>query len=85
MYHHRGQRMYGYKAVLEAEVEVIPTKKGLYLRPPEYIAVKELLTEIGRALPELDGVVSCYVQSDHMNQLGALRCSECNPNDYQNW
>ena len=65
--------------------EVIPTKKGLYLRPLEYIAVKELLTEIGRALPELDGVVSCYVQSDHMNQLGTLRCSECNPNDYQNW
>ena len=47
--------------------------------------MKELLTEIGRALPELDGVVPCYVQSDHMNQLGALRCSECNPNDYQNW
>ena len=65
--------------------EVIPTKKGLYLRPLEYIAVKELLTEIGRALPELDGVVPCYMQSDHMNQLGALRCSECNPNDYQNW
>ena len=65
--------------------EVIPTKKGLHLRPLEYIAVKELLTEIGRALPELDGVVSCYVQSDHMNQLGALRCLECNPNDYQTW
>ena len=65
--------------------EVIPTKKGLYLRPLENIAVKELLTEIGRALRELDGVVPCYVQSDHMNQLGALWCSECNPNYYQNW
>ena len=43
--------------------EVIPTKKGLYLRPLEYIAVKELLTEIGRALPELDGSypVTCKV------------------------
>ena len=85
MYHHRGQRMYGYKAVLEAARRGDTYEKGLYLRPPEYIAVKELLTEIGRALPELDGVVSCYVQSDHMNQLGALRCSECNPNVYQNW
>ena len=28
-------------------------------------------------------VVPCYVQSDHMNQLGALQCSECNPNDYE--
>ena len=43
--------MYGYKAVLEAARRGIPTKKGLYLRPLEYIAVKELLTEIGRALP----------------------------------
>ena len=23
--------------------------------------------------------------SDHMNQLGALQCLECNPNDYENW
>ena len=65
--------------------EVVPTKKGLCLRTLEYIAIKELLTEIGRALPELDGVVPCYVQSDHMNQLGALRCLECNPIDYENW
>ena len=48
---------------LKPQEEVIPTKKGLYLRPLEYIAVKELLTEIGRALPELDGVypVTCKV------------------------
>ena len=55
--------------------EEVPTKKGLWLRPLEYIAVKELLKEIGRALPELDGVVPCFVQSDHMNQLVALWCS----------
>ena len=47
--------------------EVIPTKKGLYLRPLEYFAVKELITEIGLALPELDRVIPCYVQIDHMN------------------
>ena len=41
--------------------EVIPTKKGLHLRTLELIAVKELLTEIERALPELEGVVPCYV------------------------
>ena len=32
--------------------EMVPTKKGLCLRPQEYIDVKELTTEIGRALPE---------------------------------
>ena len=65
--------------------DVVPTKKGLCLRPLEYIAFKELLAEIGRALPELDRVIPCYVQSDHINQLGALRCSESNPNIYENW
>ena len=85
MYHHRGQRTHGYKAVLEAPGGGCPTKKGLCLRPLEYIDVKELIPEIGRVLSELEGVVPCYVQSDHMNQLGAFRCSESNRNDYENW
>ena len=64
--------------------EVVPTKKGLCLRPLEFIAVKELVPEIGRALPELDGVVPCNMQSNHMNQLVALQCLEyCNLNE--NW
>ena len=55
--------------------EVVHTKKGLCLRPLEYSAVKELITEIGRTLPlPEDGVVPCYMLSDHMNQLGALQC-----------
>ena len=59
----------------KSQDKVVPTKKGLCLRPLEYIAVNELVTEIGRTLPKLDGVVPCNVQSDHMNQLGALPCS----------
>lgn len=66
------------------ENEVVPTKKGLCLRPGEYQRLKELIPEVGRTLPELDGVVPCYLQSDHMNQLGALKCSECNPCDFHN-
>ena len=55
--------MYGYKAVLEAARRDDTYKKGLYLRPLEYIAIKGLLTQIGRALPELDGSypVTCKV------------------------
>ena len=67
------------------EEEVVPTTKGICLRPSEYVRLKELLPEIGNALPELDGVVSCFLQSDHMNQLGARQSSECNPNDFCNW
>ena len=68
LYHHPGQRMYGdIRQYWKPQEEVVPTKNGLCLRPLEYIAVKELVTEIGRALPELDRVVPCYVQSDHLN------------------
>ena len=67
------------------EKDVVPTRKGLCLRPLEYQRLKELLPLIGQALPELDAVVPCYLQSDHMNQLGALQCPECNPNDCMNW
>ena len=80
----RGSACMDIRQYWKPQEEVIPRKKGLYLRPLEDIAVKELLTEIRGALPELDGAVPCYVQSDNMNQLGALPCSECNPNDYQN-
>ena len=67
------------------EEEVVPTKKGLCLRSIEYNKLKELIPEIGKILPDLNAVVPCYLQSDHANQLGALRCPECNPNDYMNW
>ena len=67
------------------EEKVVPTKKGLCLRPLEYQRLKELVPLIGQALPELDAVVPCYMQSDHMNQVGALQCPECNPNDCMNW
>ena len=44
------------------------------------------MKELGnrKTLPELDEVVPCYMQSDHMNHFGALQCSECNVNDFEN-
>ena len=65
--------------------DVVPTKKGLCLRPEEYQRLKDFLPKIGEALPELDTIVPCLFQSDHANQLGFLKCPECNPNDYMNW
>ena len=37
--------------------------------------IKEPVLEIVRALLNLDGVIPCYMQSDHPNQLGTLQCS----------
>jgi hypothetical protein len=41
--------------------DVVPTKKGMCLRPREYQRLKEAVPEIGRTLPELDAVVPCYL------------------------
>lgn len=67
------------------EDSVVPTKKGLCLRPLEYQRLKDLLPDIATSLPELNAVVPCYLQSDHLNQLGMLQCAECNPNECVNW
>ena len=67
------------------EEEIVPTRKGLCMRPREYLRLKEIVADVGAVIPELDGIVPCQFQSDHANQMGMLRCSECNPNDYTNW
>lgn len=66
------------------EDKVVPCKMGLCLRPGEYQRLKEVIADIGAAVPELSSIVPCWTQSDHANQLGYLRCSECNPNEYTN-
>ena len=65
------------------EETVVPTKKGLCLRPLEYDVLKQLIPEIINTLPELNAVIPCYLQSDHMNQEEALQCTECTPNASQ--
>ena len=56
-------------------------KKG-YALDRQYEALKNRVLDIIQALPELDSVVPCMFREDHMNQLGALQCPECNPNDF---
>ena len=68
------------------EEKVIPRKKSYWsLRPGEYRRLKEVIPNIGAAVPELGSVVPYQFQSDHANQLGYLGCSEFNPNDFTNW
>lgn len=65
--------------------EIVPTKKGLCLRPTEYGNLKKFWKDIEQSLPELETFVFCIDQDDHLNQEGMLRCPACNPNDYLNW
>jgi hypothetical protein len=61
------------------QTEVVPTKKGITLRPREYAKLKDVASVICDFVPELNSVVPCPYRSDHMNQLGFLSCSACNP------
>ncbi|XP_063411141.1 uncharacterized protein LOC134694076 [Mytilus trossulus] len=64
------------------QTEVVPTKKGITLRPMEYTKLKEAVSVIGDFVPELNTVVPCPFSYDHQNQLEFLRCSECNPDGF---
>lgn len=64
---------------------LVPTKKGLCLRPVEYKTLKNCVAEIEKVVPELESLVPCFLREDHMNQLGMLRCPTCNPLEYVNW
>lgn len=69
----------------ENEENLVPTKKGICLRPLEYGKLKSHLSSIEKAFPELETTEPCFLQEDHQNQLGMLRCAVCNPQEYQNW
>ena len=77
--------MYGYKAVLEAARRSDTYEKGNIPETPRIHCRQRTLNRNWKGLTRTRQGLPCYVQSDHMNQLGALRCSKCNPNNYQNW
>lgn len=65
--------------------ESVPTKRGLCFRPQEFENLRNHWEEIMKAMPELETFVPCYDQDDHLNQMGMLKCSSCNPEGWENW
>ena len=59
--------------------EIKPTKKGMALRFDEWADLCTLVTTINAKYPSLDSALPCYYDDDHMNQVGWLNCTECNP------
>lgn len=44
------------------------------------------LDEIHFQLPiDIETVIPCQLSEDHQNQVGMLRCPECNPNDFDSY
>ena len=65
--------------------DLVPTRKGLCLRPSEYEAFKTAVPDIDKQVPEMEYTTPCYMQEDHANQEGFLRCKTCNPDGYEQW
>ena len=56
--------------------EVKPCKKGIALRIPGWIALKDVAQQLNKKHPVLANVQSCTYQLDHQNLEGALNCME---------
>ena len=62
--------------------EVKPCKKGIALRIPEWVALKDVVQQLNKKHPVLANAQSCTYQLDHQNLEGALNCMECHPFQY---
>ncbi len=69
----------------EGNEEVVPTKKGLSLRPVEWEKLVKLAETLHKVVPELAYAIPCIMRGDHQNQQGMLACSHCNPNTCADW
>jgi hypothetical protein len=57
------------------ELESVPTRKGIFLPQSQWTCLKEKLSALVLAHPDLEKVESCF----HQNQMGMVYCSECMP------
>jgi len=60
--------------------DVQPTRKGVVLKFEQFDNLKSAVQILPDFIPELRHCEPCWMGSDHQNQLGAIYCSECNPN-----
>jgi len=60
------------------------TKKGVYFSPESWKEFNTLFFEINQ-LMGMDNFTPCHLQDDHLNQIGMLRCPDCNPASYSEW
>ena len=71
--------------LLRGQTEIKATRRGLAVRVREWTNLKKIMAAIDNAHPTLATAVSCLQRDDHMNQLGAVQCCECNPFGQEVW
>ena len=62
-----------------------PPRRGICLRPAEYVNLKSHVSKLEKEVPQLETIVPCFMRDDHQNQLGMFRCPTYNPLEYENW
>ena len=63
--------------------DVEPCKKGIALRIPEWVALKDVEQQLNKKHAVLVNAQSCGDQFDHKNLEGALNCMESHPFQYE--
>ena len=61
------------------ETDIKPTRQGVALRLCEWTTMQHIMDAINERYPLLGTALPCYLAVDHLNQIGALQCTECYP------
>ncbi|XP_060579274.1 uncharacterized protein LOC132736194 [Ruditapes philippinarum] len=69
----------------EGELKIKATKRGVHFSQEDFDKLVDLIPRINGYIPEFDEIKLYVENDDHQNQQGALRCKECNPNEYHMW
>ena len=54
-------------------------RQGIALRLSEWINLKESITQLHAAIPDLAQPLPCSYSIDHVNLMGYMSCNECSP------
>ncbi|KAH3753537.1 hypothetical protein DPMN_188177 [Dreissena polymorpha] len=65
--------------------DFIDSNQGLLLTYSDFRQLMKLTNIVEQLVPELVNLRPCWEGDDHYNQIGALMCPECNPDEYLNW
>ena len=66
----------------ESEVNLVP-KKGICLRPTEYVHLKSHVRNLEKKFSQLETIVPCSMRDDNQTQLRMLLCPTCIPLEWK--
>jgi len=65
----------------DGKEDLKPTRKGIALKFKEWQSLMKCVDELAKEIPEIEQTKPCSFGTDHSNQLSALQCKNCYPNE----